>query len=139
MTDDTLEFPVVLDRGEDVAPECEDGFATSPRIDRIMVVGDDRTFVGTLVVPDFDLLRSWAASEGLALPEDRASLCRDEWVREEIDARNEALSALGRIEVSRLVPTEWTAENDPLTPSLEKKHHEICREFAAAIEDTYDE
>jgi long-chain acyl-CoA synthetase len=69
--------------GKNVAPEPIEGrFATSRRVDQCMVVGNDRKFLGALIVPNFAALRSWAAEEGIDLPADRAAVCRDERARE---------------------------------------------------------
>ena len=134
----------VLDTGKNVAPEpIEDAFATSARVDQVMVLGDDRKFVAALVVPDFDLLESWAATEDVDLPEDRAAICRDvrvrEWIAREVERVNAELSASEQIKEFRLVPTEWTTDNDLLTPSMKKKRRHIRREYESAIDDIYGE
>ena len=141
---DRVKQLLVLDTGKNVAPEpIEDAFATSARVDQLMVVGDDRKFVAALVVPDFDLMESWAATEDVDLPEDRAVICRDErvreWIAQDIDRINADLSESEQIKEFRLVPHGWTTENDLLTPSMKKKRRHIRREFESAIDDIYGE
>ncbi|QLD88969.1 long-chain fatty acid--CoA ligase [Natronomonas salina] len=141
---DRVKQLLVLDTGKNVAPEpIEDAFATSARVDQLMVVGDDRKFVAALVVPDFELMESWAATEDVDLPEDRAAICRDErvreWIGEDVERINADLSKSEQIKEFRLVPHGWTTDNDLLTPSMKKKRRHIRQEFESAIEDIYGE
>jgi long-chain acyl-CoA synthetase len=133
---------IVLDTGKNVAPEpIEDEFATSARVDQIMVVGDDRKFIGAVIAPNFEALWEWANEEGIDLPEDPEAAIEDdrvnEWVAEEVDRINEVLSSHETIKEFRLVPEEWTANNDLLTPSMKKKRRNIRAAYEAAIEDIY--
>ena len=133
---------IVLDTGKNVAPEpIEDEFATSARVDQIMVVGDDRKFIGAVIAPNFEELWEWADEEGIDLSEDPEAAVADdrvhEWVAEEVDRVNETLSKHETIKEFRLVPEEWTADNDLLTPSMKKKRRNIRAAYEAAIEDIY--
>jgi long-chain acyl-CoA synthetase len=139
---DRLKQLIVLDTGKNIAPEpIEDEFATSARVDQIMVVGDDEKFVAAIVVPNFDELHSWADGQGIDLPDDPEAICADErvhdWVGEDVDRVNERLGKAERIKEFRLVPLEWTAENDLLTPSMKKKRRNIRDAFDEAIADIY--
>ena len=133
---------IVLDTGKNVAPEpIEDEFATSARVDQIMVVGDDRKFIGAVIAPNFEELWEWADEEDIDLPDDPAAAVADdrvhEWVAEEVDRVNEVLSSHETIKEFRLVPEEWTADNDLLTPSMKKKRRNIRAAYEEAIEDIY--
>ena len=133
---------IVLDTGKNVAPEpIEDEFATSARVDQIMVVGDDEKFIAAVIVPNFEELWEWADEEGIDLSEDPEAAVADdrvhEWVAEEVDRVNETLSKHETIKEFRLVPEEWTADNDLLTPSMKKKRRNIRAAYEAAIEDIY--
>jgi long-chain acyl-CoA synthetase len=106
-----------------------------------MVVGDDRKFIGAVIAPNFEALWEWANEEGIDLPEDPEAAIEDdrvnEWVAEEVDRINEVLSSHETIKEFRLVPEEWTANNDLLTPSMKKKRRNIRAAYEAAIEDIY--
>jgi long-chain acyl-CoA synthetase len=133
---------IVLDTGKNVAPEpIEDEFATSARVDQIMVVGDDEKFIGAVIKPNVDELFEWADDEGIDLPNDPEAAIDDErvheWVSEEVDRINERLAKHETIKEFRLVATEWTADNDLLTPSMKKKRRNIRSAFEAEIEDIY--
>jgi long-chain acyl-CoA synthetase len=141
---DRLKQLLVLDTGKNVAPQpIEDAFATSDRIERAMVVGDGRKFVAALLVPNVEAIRRWADREGIDLPADREGICEDdrvrEWVGREVEAVNETLSPHERIRDFRLVPIEWTARNDLVTPSMKIKRHNVRERFDELIEEIYDD
>jgi len=108
-----------------------------------MVVGDDQKFVAALFVPNFEQLRRWADRERIDLSELQAELCEDErvreWVQEEVDIVNEALERVEQIKTFELVPREWTAENDLLTPSMKKKRRNIRQAFEDRLDEIYGE
>jgi long-chain acyl-CoA synthetase len=139
---DRLKNLLVLDTGKNVAPEpIEDEFATSPRVDQIMVVGDDEKFIAAIVAPNFEALRDWADEEGIDLPDDPEAVVETDaartWVDEEIDRVNERLAKHEQIKAFRLVAEEWTADNDLLTPSMKKKRRNIRDAFESEIESIY--
>ena len=141
---DRVKNILVLDTGKNVAPEpIEDAFATSERVDQVMVVGEDEKFVGAIVVPNFEELRAWADAEGLDLPDDPEAVCEDErvrsWVGEEIERVNEPLATHETIKAFRLVPEEWTADNDLLTPSMKKRRHNIREAYGDLIAEIYED
>jgi long-chain acyl-CoA synthetase len=141
---DRLEELIVLSTGKNVAPvPVEDRFATSDRVDQAMVLGDERKFVGALVVPDFAAIDRWADREGVDLPERRDEQVRDDrvqkWVSEAVEAVNADLERSEQIKRFELVSREWTAEADLLTPSLKKKRRNIREAHADAIERIYDD
>jgi long-chain acyl-CoA synthetase len=132
---------LVLDTGKNVAPEpIEDEFATSARVDQIMVTGDDEKFIGAVISPNMEQLRDWA-DEGIDLPEDPQAAVEDdrvnEWIAEEVDRVNESLGHHEEIKEFRLVGEEWTADNDLLTPSMKKKRRNIRDAYQHRIDDIY--
>jgi len=135
---------VVLSTGKNVAPTpIEDSFAASDVIEQVMVTGDGEKFVGALVVPNFEALRAAAESEGVDVPDDPAAMCDHEAVREvierEIEAVNERFEPHERIKRFRLVPEEFTEENDLLTPSMKKKRGPIRERYEHLVAEMYDE
>lgn len=135
---------LVLSTGKNVAPgPIEDRFATSERIDQIMLVGDGRKYVAALIVPNFGRLREWAAEEDISLPADDEAACEDdrarEWVREALAAVNADLSPHESVERFELVTEEWTAENGMLTPSMKKVRRRITGAYEGKVERLYAE
>ncbi len=135
---------LVLSTGKNVAPApIEDAFASSRIVEQCMVVGDSEKFVGALLVPNFEELRSWAAAEGVDVPDDPAAMCDDDRVRErvqrEVDRINERFESYEKIKEFRLVPEEFTEDNDLLTPTMKKKRRDILDAYEAEVADMYEE
>lgn len=133
---------LVLSTGKNVAPApIEDAFASNQLVEQCFVVGDGRKFVGALLVPNVERLRKWADSEGISLPDSTEELCRDERVvariRQEVDGVNEEFEPHEQIKQFRLVPIEFTADNDLLTPTMKKKRRNIFDMYADEIESIY--
>ncbi|MFC7133712.1 MULTISPECIES: AMP-dependent synthetase/ligase [Salinibaculum] len=133
---------LVLSTGKNVAPApIEERFATNDRVDQVMILGDGRKFVSALLVPNFERLKRWADQEDVDLPADREAMCEDdrvrEWVGEAVAAVNADLESVETVKKFELVPREWTAENDMLTPSMKKKRRNIEDVYADRIEAMY--
>jgi len=139
---DRVKNLVVLSTGKNVAPEpVEDELVASEFVNQCMVVGDGHKFVGALVVPNFDAVRSWAEDEGFELPESSEEVCDDERVREkmeeEVELANSPFEGFERIKRFELVADEWTEENGLLTPTLKKRRHRIAKEYEDEIDGIY--
>ena len=135
---------IVLSTGKNVAPlPIESAFAPCDVVEQCMVLGDGRKFVSALFVPDFEALDSWADREGIDLPDSRREICRDERVRQrvraEVDRVNDDLESHERIKRFRLVPEEFSADNDLATPTLKKKRRNILERYADHVETIYGE
>jgi long-chain acyl-CoA synthetase len=131
-----------LSTGKMVPPgPIEDAFAENEFVSQVMVVGDARKFVSALIVPEFETVREWGRGDGLDLPEDDAELCRDDRVRDliqqEVERVNEPFESHERIKQFRLVPQEFTPENELLTPTMKKKRRSILDRWADEIEEIY--
>ncbi|WP_224448494.1 AMP-dependent synthetase/ligase [Haloprofundus salilacus] len=134
---------LVLSTGKNVAPgPIEDAFASSALVEQCMVLGDGRKFVSALVVPNFEGVREWAEHEGIDLPDDPKAICRNDRVYERIEAEIEAANAnfesYERIKQFRLVPEEFTEDNDLMTPTMKKKRRNILDSYADQVDLLYE-
>ncbi|MFB6178346.1 MAG: long-chain fatty acid--CoA ligase [Halorientalis sp.] len=141
---DRLKQLIVLTTGKNVAPgPIEDGFATSERVDQVMVMGDNEKFISALVVPNFEAVRRWAEEEDIAIPEDPIDICEDnrvyDWVEQAVEAVNKDFEKHERIKTFELVPLEWTPENDMLTSSMKLKRRNILEKFSGKVDRIYGE
>jgi long-chain acyl-CoA synthetase len=142
--EERLKQILVLSTGKNVAPApIEDAFAASEVVEQAMVVGEDRKFVSALLVPNVEHIRSWAADEGIDLPDANADVCEDdrvtEYVQAEVDRINEDFENYETIKKFRLVPLEFTEDNDLLTPTMKKKRRNILEHFEGKVEEMYAE
>jgi long-chain acyl-CoA synthetase len=141
---DRLKNLLVLDTGKNVAPEpIEKEFATSSRVEQIMLMGDDEKFVSALIVPNFNAIRRWATNRNVDLPSTKEAICTDQrvrdWVDEDVELVNRNLEKHETIKQYELVAQEWTPENDMLTPSLKKKRRNILAENEDAVARIYED
>ncbi|GAA0722188.1 long-chain acyl-CoA synthetase [Halorubrum trapanicum] len=135
---------LVLSTGKNVAPgPIEDRFAANEFVEQCVVLGDGRKFVSALIVPNFEKVAAWADDSGIDLPDDPAAICRDDRVREriqaEVDRVNEEFESYEQIKRFRIVEEEFTEANDLLTPTMKKKRRNILDRFADEVELIYDE
>ncbi len=135
---------LVLSTGKNVAPApIEDAFAASEVVEQCMVVGDGEKFVGALIVPNLEHVRAWAAEEGLDLPEDSAAICADDrvkaYVNEEVTRVNADFEKHEQIKQFKLVPVEFTEDNEMLTPTMKKKRRVILERFDDVVDGIYAE
>jgi long-chain acyl-CoA synthetase len=134
---------LVLSTGKNVAPgPIEDAFAASEVVEQAMVLGDGQKFVSALIVPNFEGVRAWAAEAGIDLPDDVGGICDDDRVRDriqrEVDRVNADLESHETIKRYRLVPEEFTEDNDLLTPTMKKKRRNILERYTDRIEMMYE-
>ncbi len=112
----------------------------SPLIAQLCAVGDERPFVSALVVLDAEALPSWAQARGLTL-DSVADAAAHPQVRAEvqraIDEGNAELARVEQVRAWEIVPAEWTAESEELTPSLKLKRTVIHGKYAEVIDGLY--
>ncbi|ELZ06846.1 AMP-dependent synthetase/ligase [Natrialba aegyptia] len=140
---DRVKQLLVLSTGKNVAPgPLEDAFAASEVVEQCMVVGDGEKFIGALLVPNVEHIRTWADEQGIDLPDDTDAICDDERVREyvqrEVDRANEGFEKHETIKQFELVPVEFTEENEMLTPTMKKKRRVILDRFGDRVDRIYE-
>jgi len=132
---------IVTAGGKNVAPAVlEDRLRGHPLVSQVVVVGDQRPFIGALVTLDEEMLPGWLANHGLPAM-DLAAAQAHPAVAEALDRAvtraNEAVSRAESIRKIRILPTDLTEENGYLTPSLKVKRALVLRDFAAEIDALY--
>jgi long-chain acyl-CoA synthetase len=112
----------------------------SPIIAQLCAVGDDRPYIAALVVLDAETLPGWCEARGIPFssvaeaaehPEVRAE------VQRAIDEGNEHLARVEQVKQWEIVPSEWTAESEELTPSLKLKRTVIHSKYSDVIDGLY--
>jgi long-chain acyl-CoA synthetase len=113
---------------------------TSPLIAQLCAVGDDRPFISALVVLDAEILPGWCETKGIPFSSVAAAAEHPEVLAEvqrAIDAGNEHLARVEQVKKWAIVPSEWTAESEELTPSLKLKRSVIHTKYADVIDGLY--
>ncbi|MBO9553690.1 AMP-dependent synthetase/ligase [Cellulomonas sp.] len=132
---------IVTAGGKNVAPAVlEDRLRGHPLVSQVVVVGDQRPFIGALVTLDAEMLPGWLANHGLPSM-DVAAAGTDERVLaaldRAVDRANEAVSRAESIRKIRVLPEDLTETNGYLTPSLKVKRALVLKDFAAEIDALY--
>lgn len=131
---------LVLSTGKNVAPgPIEDAFAPSEIVEQCMVVGEDRKFVGALLVPDEHAIRDRLAEADLPARHDELYRLDavQALIQSEVDAVNARFDRHETIKQFRVVPRAFTTQNDLLTPTMKKKRRNITERFESEVEAIY--
>ncbi|MGE0737049.1 MAG: long-chain fatty acid--CoA ligase [Alphaproteobacteria bacterium] len=131
---------IVNSGGDNVSPQRVEGFLTlQPEIAQAMVYGDKRPHLVAVIVPDPDLIRSWATQHGK--PAQLAAICQDtgfhDVISKAVERVNQELSQVERVRRFVIARDDFTTDNEMLTPSMKIRRHVIKKEYAAALEDLY--
>jgi long-chain acyl-CoA synthetase len=112
--------------GKNVAPaNLENALKTAPLVSQALVIGDRRPYVAALITLD----------PGIAdgIPSDEAQ----RRVQSIVDGVNAELSRFEQIKRFRVLPRDFTAEEDEVTPTLKLKRRVVEQHFASEIEQLY--
>jgi long-chain acyl-CoA synthetase len=125
-----------------VAPAVlEDGARSNPLIDQIVVVGEQRPFIGALITLDTEMLPVWLKNNGqdehMSLEEAVQNDAVLAEVQRAVDQANKAVSRAESIRKFSVLPTTWTEASGHLTPKLSIKRNVIVKDFAAEIDALY--
>jgi len=137
---DRIKELIVTAGGKNVAPQpIENALKTHEFIAQAMVIGDRRNFISALIVPQAEVLESWAGDNGIE--GDLPTLCRDQRVIDHYQAAVEAkMGSFSRYESVRkftLVPDEFSQEEGELTPTLKLKRRVLLAKYADVIDQMY--
>jgi long-chain acyl-CoA synthetase len=149
-TIDTDGFVSVTDRkkemiitagGENIAPAAvENLLVAHPLIGQALAYGDRRPYVVALLTLDGDIAPAWARARGITVGS-LAALASDPEVLAEVAAgvavANERLARVQQVKRWRLLPVEWTAETEELTPTLKLKRRVVHAKYADVIDSLY--
>jgi long-chain acyl-CoA synthetase len=131
---------IVTAGGKNIAPQnLENDLKSSRYVSQALVVGDRRPYIVALVTLDEVEVGQWAESQGF--DGDLAALSRHEQVQELVAqivaGVNSDRSGFEQIKRFVILPRDFAAEQDEVTPTL-KLRRRICEQhFAAEIEQLY--
>lgn len=135
---------IVTAGGKNVAPaSLEDPIRANPIISQIIVVGDQRPFIGALVSLDEEMLPVWLNNNG----EDANMSVKDAAknpkvlaeIQSAIDRANSKVSRAESIRKFVILPHDLTEASGHLTPKLSIKRNVILKDFAETINGLYDD
>jgi long-chain acyl-CoA synthetase len=143
-------FLAVIDRkkeliitagGENVAPAgIENLLVAHPLVGQALAYGDRRPYVVALLTLDGEVAPAWARARGIEAGS-LAGLAQDAQVLaavgEAVAAANAKLARVQQVKSWQLLPLEWTAESEELTPTLKLKRRVVHAKYADVIDALY--
>ncbi|HET6268748.1 MAG TPA: long-chain fatty acid--CoA ligase [Arthrobacter sp.] len=133
---------IVTAGGKNVVPALlEDQIRADALVSQVLVVGDNRPFIGALVTLDEEALPGWLNRHGLpastSLAEAADNPAVKAAVQELIDRANQSVSQAEAIKSFRIVPADFTEASGHLTPSMKVKRAQVVQDFETVIEEMY--
>ncbi len=138
---DRIKHMIVNAGGKNIYPgPIEDMFKTSKWVDQLVVVGERQAYMAALIVPDFDILKSYAESNDISFDSQEELIKEDDIqsiYRKEIRSYSKELASHEKIRDFRLVSSEFTVESGELTPTLKVKRRIIEDKYSHLINDIF--
>ncbi len=132
---------IITAGGENVPPAAIENLLVShPLVGQALAYGDRRPYVVALLTLDGEVAPAWAQARGIhagslaALAQHPAVLAA---VEEAVAAANQQLARVQQVKRWRLLPVEWTAESEELTPTLKLKRRVVHTKYADDIDTLY--
>jgi long-chain acyl-CoA synthetase len=145
-------FLVITDRkkeliktsgGKYVAPQRVESLIKSSRfVSQVFVVGNARKFPAALIVPNMELMRSYAEMKGIRYQADSELLTDPRIIdlfQRQVDKYTTALGQWEKVKKVALLDHELTIESGDLTPTLKARRSVIENHFADVIARLYAE
>jgi len=132
---------IITSAGKNLSPANIEGLLKEhPLVGQALAYGDNRPYVVALIVLDHEMVPAWAARNGVAgtvLGELAAHEKVLQEVQQAVDAANHRLARAEQVKRFEVLPVEWTAESEELTPTLKLRRRIIHAKYAAHIDALY--
>jgi len=129
--------------GKYIAPQAIEGVVSSDKyIAQIAVIGDQRKFVGALIVPDFVALEEVARSKGIAFENKEELIKKPEVIRlfeSRLEEHQKDLASYEKIKKFILLTKPFSMETRELTDTLKLRRPVILEKYKDQIEEMYKE
>ena len=133
---------IVTAGGKNVIPALlEDQIRADALVSQVLVVGDNRPFIGALVTLDQEALPGWLQRHGLpnttTVEEAVENPVVKAAVQDLINHANTSVSQAEAIKSFRIVAADFTEASGHLTPSMKVKRAQVMKDFDTVIEEMY--
>ncbi|WP_427008117.1 AMP-dependent synthetase/ligase [Pseudarthrobacter sp. H2] len=133
---------IVTASGKNVVPALlEDQIRADALVSQVLVVGDNRPFIGALVTLDEEALPGWLHRHGLPASTSLAEAAENPVVtaavQDLINRANRSVSQAEAIKSFRIVTADFTEASGHLTPSMKVKRGQVMKDFETVIEEMY--
>jgi long-chain acyl-CoA synthetase len=129
--------------GKYIAPQAIELLMNNDKfISQIAVIGDERKFVGALIVPDFDVLERYATQKEIVFSNREELVKNHDIVRlieSHVEERQKDLASYEKIKRISLLAEPFTMAGRELTDTLKLRRPVILEKYASQIEEMYKE
>jgi long-chain acyl-CoA synthetase len=145
-------FLVITDRKKDliktsggkyIAPQRVESLIKSCRfVSQVVVVGNGRKFASALIVPNMELLRSYAELKGIHYNDPSELLTNPriiDLIKRQVDKYTSELARFEKVKKVVLLDHEFTSASGELTPTLKPRRSVIERKYVNVIDRLYEE
>jgi len=155
---DRIKAIICLSSGKNVAPaKIESLFATSPYIEQVFTIGDEKAVISTLLVPSLSYFKDKFDKEGIEY--DKSQVVIDSsagapivvkvgpdfiekgnirgLIAEEVARANKELEGFEHIKQYTILTERFTEQNGMLTPTQKTKKKPILETYSAEIQKMY--
>jgi long-chain acyl-CoA synthetase len=127
--------------GKYIAPSpIEQMIKGSRFVNQVVLVGNERKFPAALIVPNFELLESYAKLKGLDL-KTPGDFCRSpriiDLLERQVDGLTKDLSKYEKVKKIAILEKELTVDGGELTPTLKVKRRVVDEKYKDTIEKIY--
>ncbi|MEQ8424683.1 MAG: AMP-binding protein, partial [Cyclobacteriaceae bacterium] len=128
--------------GKYIAPlPLQNHFATSPFIQRCLILGFQRPFVTALIVPHFEILEAWCKNENIHWTSPEFMVHNIKVVdkfKSEIQGLNQEQPNHKQVRSFVLCPREWSVEQGEITATMKPVRKVLEGNFQVEIKKMYD-
>ncbi|WP_433238470.1 AMP-dependent synthetase/ligase [Streptosporangium sp. CA-135522] len=133
---------IITSGGENISPaNIENYLKEHPLVGQALAYGDRRPYPVAILTLDGEVAPGWAQGRGIEFTT-LAELAEHPDVLKVVEAAvaaaNDKLARVQQVKRWRLLPVEWTAETEELTPSLKLKRRIIHAKYAEIIDAMYE-
>ncbi|MBK9154442.1 MAG: long-chain fatty acid--CoA ligase [Chloracidobacterium sp.] len=128
--------------GKYIAPSPIEQMIRSSRfVNQAVLIGNERKFAAALIVPDFEMLDSYARHKGFE-PMSPSEYCSDPKIidlfERQVAAATEGLARFETVKKIALLENELTVDSGELTPTMKLKRRVIEEKFRVVIDRFYE-
>lgn len=127
--------------GKYVAPSPIEQMIRSSRfVNQAVLIGNERKFAAALIVPNFEMLDSYAKHKGIK-PMSASEYCHDERIidlfERQVAAATKGLAKFETVKKIALIEKEMTVDGGELTPTMKLKRRVIDEKYKDVIDEIY--
>jgi len=140
---DRLKDLIKTSSGKYVAPQqIENAYKANKFIAQAVVIGENKKFITALLIPDFEMLKKYAAEEGITFSKNEDLINNPKislLFRSVTDEINKNLADFEKIRKFALITDNFSIEAEELTPTLKVKRNIILEKYRDVINKMYGE